>query len=61
MLLMNCYNYVEGGIILLMLFLMLIVWVVGKGISNKDYIACSGLISLLLFHYPPILFKFFHF
>ena len=40
---------VEGGIILLMLFLMLIVWVVGKGISNKDYIACSGLISLLLF------------
>ena len=40
---------VEGGIILLMLFLMLLVWVVGKGISNKDYIACSGLISLLLF------------
>ncbi len=35
---------------------------VGKGISNKDYIACSGLISLPdFFHYPPILFKFFHF
>lgn len=40
---------VEGGIILLMLFLSLIVWGIGKGIANKETIACSGLISLLIF------------
>lgn len=40
---------VEGGIILLMLFLSLVVWGINKGISNKEYIACSGIISLFLF------------
>lgn len=40
---------VEGGILLLIMFLSLVIWGIGKGISNKEYIACSGLISLLLF------------
>lgn len=40
---------VEGGIILLIIFLSLVVWGIGKGISNKEYTACSGIISLLLF------------
>lgn len=40
---------VEGGLILLVLFLALVGGGIRKGILRKEYIACSGLISLLLF------------
>lgn len=40
---------VEGGGVLLVMFLFLVVWGIYKGISGKEYVACSGLISLLIF------------
>lgn len=53
---------VEGGFILLIIFLSLVIWGIGKGISNKEYTACSGLIfHCCYFLHLPIHFKFFHF
>lgn len=40
---------VEGGLILLFLFLALVVSSVSKGIFNKEYSLCAGIISLLIF------------
>ena len=40
---------IEGGFILLFLFLVLVIWGICRGVRNKEYAACSGLISLLVF------------
>lgn len=40
---------VEGGIVLLILFLFLIVLSFRRGLLNKEYGACAGLLSLLVF------------
>lgn len=40
---------IEGGGILLVLFMVLVFFCLRQGIRNKEYAACSGLISLLMF------------
>ena len=40
---------IEGGGILLVMFLFVVVWGIYKGVTRKEHIACSGLISLSIF------------
>lgn len=40
---------IEGGFILLFLFLTLVICGICRGVRNKEYAACSGLLSLLVF------------
>ncbi len=48
---------VEGGIILLLLFVTLVFWGLRQGIRNKEYAASSGLLSLLLFSFSSYPFQ----
>lgn len=48
---------VEGGLLLLLFFLAISIWVIIRGINNKEYDACAGLLSLFVFSFSSYPFQ----
>lgn len=48
---------VEGGVLLLLFFLVIAIWGIYRGVANKEYDACAGLISLFVFSFSSYPFQ----
>lgn len=48
---------VEGGLLLLLFFLAISIWIIIRGINNEEYGACAGLISLFVFSFSSYPFQ----